>query len=469
MPPTRQRPSVQQRIARLLRGVLLAAVLLGCSSCDWVRDKLVERRLQIGTKKLATNNYAGAIKDFSDVIRLQPHNANAYIWRAACEYSLKNFGAAINDYTAAMQWDTHDARPWLGRGTARLQLRRLPEALADLNRSIELESYDSRAYFARGYVRELLQDREGAAKDYDKAIEVNPQAPEGYLGRAHFEARQHKLEKALEDADLAVSLNYTNVTAYTVRAHVKQMLKEYPEALADANMAVKLGPDQSEAYTIRAGIKLSMHDFQGAEEDVRQALKLNPANATALSMQGMSKKKQGDLRGALADLTLATHTGPPQGPIYHNLGCVQSDLFQSPEALESFHKAVEADSTQDYSRYRIWLLRTRLGQREEATRDLEAYLVTLKGDKAQNWSASIYEFLAGHISEADFLSQASARAERPSDEAGQICESYYYAAMKRLLNNDASGAKELLQKCLDTKQDNYTEFASAHAELAKMQ
>ena len=65
----------------------------------------------------------------------------------------------------------------------------------------------------------------------------------------------------------------------------------------------------------------------------------------------------------------------------------------------------------------------------------------------------------------NFLSLATTAAKRPSAVTNQICDSLFYAAMKRKLSGDKPGALELLQKCLDTKDDNDMAYMNARVEL----
>ncbi len=62
-------------------------------------------------------------------------------------------------------------------------------------------------------------------------------------------------------------------------------------------------------------------------------------------------------------------------------------------------------------------------------------------------------------------SLATSAAKRPSAVTNQICESLFYAAMKRKLAGDKPGALELLQKCLDTKDDNSMAYLNAGDEM----
>jgi tetratricopeptide (TPR) repeat protein len=47
--------------------------------------------------------YENAIRDFTDVIRLDPRNEFAYRWRAESLYFKRDFDAALSDYTKGIQ------------------------------------------------------------------------------------------------------------------------------------------------------------------------------------------------------------------------------------------------------------------------------------------------------------------------------------------------------------------------------
>jgi hypothetical protein len=80
-------------------------------------------------------------------------------------------------------------------------------------------------------------------------------------------------------------------------------------------------------------------------------------------------------------------------------------------------------------------------------------------------SAITARFLSGGLPETDFLGLASTAVKRPSAVTNQICESFYYAAMKRKVAGDKPGALNLLQKCLDTQDHNCMAYLSAGAEM----
>lgn len=93
------------------------------------------------------------------------------------------------------------------------------------------------------------------------------------------------------------------------------------------------------------------------------------------------------------------------------------------------------------------------------------YVKSLQGEKTNDWAASIGRFLAGNLSESNFLSQATTTAKRPSAIISQVCESFYYAGMKHKLAGDKQQAIDLFQKCLNTGNDNNFGYLSARVEM----
>ena len=149
---------------------------------------------------------------------------------------------------------------------------------------------------------------------------------------------------------------------------------------------------------------------------------------------------------------------------YHIRGCENYDARNFAQSLVDFRKSSELGSEfQDYSWYRIWLIRTRAGEKEAATQELVSYLKKRKAQKPPDWPLQVGRFLAGQIAEADLL-KAAADA-KPQTDREQHCEAYFYAGSKRLLENDQAGAADFFRKCLGTGVTDFEEFTSAEAEL----
>ena len=167
-------------------------------------------------------------------------------------------------------------------------------------------------------------------------------------------------------------------------------------------------------------------------------------------------------------------TPPPQAPVlrtgddYRAQGCVDYNARRFTNALADFRKSCELGSdNQDYSYFRIWLIRARLGEREAATRELAAYLEHRKAQTPGDWPSKVGRFLAGQLSESDFLKAADDPNLQTSKE--QHCEAYFYVGSKHLIENDKMAAVDYFKKCLTTNVTNFEEYTSAASELLFLQ
>lgn len=181
----------------------------------------------------------------------------------------------------------------------------------------------------------------------------------------------------------------------------------------------------------------------------------------------------GGKHGAAFELNAARAFQPPtarqmsalaDGAEYHNLGCSDFNSHHLTNALADFRKSAELGSdNQDYTYFRIWILRSRLGETEEATRELTEYLEHRKAQNTNDWPAQVGHFLAGQLSESNFLAAAESPVLKTAKE--QHCEAWFYVGSKRLIEGDQMGAVENFKKCLTTNVEDFEEYASAASEL----
>jgi lipoprotein NlpI len=206
-----------------------------------------------------------------------------------------------------------------------------------------------------------------------------------------------------------------------------------------------------------------MGDLDGAIADFTKAIEFKPDYALAYNNRSIARKAKGDLDGAIADYAKASKLKPDDADAYHEFGCLRYDSHDFTNALADFCKAVELDSSNDYARFRVWLVRARLSEAELATTELRTYLANRSTGKADEWGFQIGRFLAGQLAEPEFL--ATAKNAGPKTRGSQLCEAYFYAGSKRLLAGDKASAMDYFQKSIDTDERGYLEYTSAMAEL----
>ncbi len=438
-----------------------------CSSCV-SPQKRAKKSYEAAMRDLNSGSQKAAVTEFSRAIELDPKLDYAYMGRAAARIALKDFAGAATDYSKVIESSPSNEPAFFLRGICKLGLKDFTNAIADFNTAIALDPDDAKAYNYRGLVRVGQRDLDGAVADFTKAIELDPQEATAYRNRAGIEGILKEYEKAVADASKAIELNAKDEFSYRFRSHAKSLLKDRAGALADSDKAIELKPSDDSAWATRGVIKLEWDDFDGASADLEKALQMNPKSAPAYAGRGLLERKRGDNNAALADFNRALElaTLPLEtGEIHELLGHLHNDMFQWQPALEEFRTAVATNPHRDYLRFRIFLVRSRLGETEEAGKELDAYVKSLPAAKAQDWTTSIGRFLTGNLAEEEFMNQATSTAKRPTDVNIQICEAYYYSGMKHLLAGDKDGAGQRFQKCLDTGEDNCFEYRSAGAEL----
>jgi len=186
---------------------------------------------------------AEAIADFTEAIRLAPHDVNGFYLRACIHHLLSQYEQAIADYGNALVIVPSYSSVWLGRGMAELALGKLEQALADLNEALSHDSRSAEAYVGRSAVYLALLDEQRALADCRRAKRLQPRHPGPHIacGNALWAARQ--FDQALAEYSRALELVPQQVEPYLGRALCRFRRGEYDSAFADVNEALRLAPE----------------------------------------------------------------------------------------------------------------------------------------------------------------------------------------------------------------------------------
>ena len=120
------------------------------------------------------------LEDFSRVIDLEPHNAEALENRAAARDALGERRLARQDYDALIRLEPDNAVALYSRGACLAQLGDLAGALADFDRAIALEPGDAVPYYNRGCTHAEKGDPRRALEDFDQAISMIRETPPSF-------------------------------------------------------------------------------------------------------------------------------------------------------------------------------------------------------------------------------------------------------------------------------------------------
>ncbi|MDQ7824965.1 MAG: tetratricopeptide repeat protein [Candidatus Eremiobacteraeota bacterium] len=149
-----------------LRAKLAAAVKKSQESAEFYNQR--------GITKGKAGDSKGAIKDYTEAIRLKPDFADAYYNRGIDRRVTGDTKGAIEDYTMAIKYNPNYASAYNNRGFAKEKLGDNYGAIEDYTMAIKCNPNHASAYNNRGVSKESLGDIEGAIADYKKALEVKP-------------------------------------------------------------------------------------------------------------------------------------------------------------------------------------------------------------------------------------------------------------------------------------------------------
>ena len=205
------RKSSQKMRVRCAAPALAAAILLtACAGGAASFDK----QMELGRKYLSETNYAEAIAAFTEAIKLNPDDIEAYMARAEAYAALKKYDEANADYTAVIEMTEEQpyqqASAYVGRAGVGEETGRLADAESDYTAALALLGEknldamdDSDAEAARDLKKETLVKHaavcvtlvllDKAAEDYDQLEE---------LGQ-NVAAERSELEKLLESTTAA--------------------------------------------------------------------------------------------------------------------------------------------------------------------------------------------------------------------------------------------------------------------------
>jgi tetratricopeptide (TPR) repeat protein len=189
-----------------------------CIDVSEVRDFLAEFRpkdLPRTAQELARSGYedarrgqfAQAVRELTEAIKLDPKYPQAYLHRGASYVSLKEYDKAIADLDKAIELRPTLSAAYSNRGAAYANKKEYDKALADLDKALELNPKLAAASFNRGRVHYEKGDYDKAIADLTEALKRNPKSANAYLWRGRAYAKKGDEAKAEADRKEAQRLN----------------------------------------------------------------------------------------------------------------------------------------------------------------------------------------------------------------------------------------------------------------------
>jgi tetratricopeptide (TPR) repeat protein len=126
---------------------------------------------------------AGAIADYTEVLRIDTNHDVAYNNRALVQYELGHYNAAIADFEQALLVNSRNAIAYCNRGIVRGELSNRLGAIEDYTYAIQIDGDCLPAYFQRGLARNRMGNKMGAIADFGEVIRINPEDASAFFYR----------------------------------------------------------------------------------------------------------------------------------------------------------------------------------------------------------------------------------------------------------------------------------------------
>lgn len=280
-----------------------------------------------------------------------------------------------------------------------------------------------------------------------------------------FETWKTKAESGDADAQYQVGCMYYGGT-FGATKDISEAIKWYQKAY-DQNYPNMQFPLAS-AYANRGALELKNKDFDGALVDFNKVVEIKPDFTEGYVARGFLEQIKGDSGGALADFNKTIEMNPKLDFAYYGRGLLNYNLHKFNDALTDFRKGCELGldvTNRDCSHFYVWLIQVRMGEKDDATKELQTYWNSRKTGTPDYWPSTIRSFLTEQLTEPSFF-KAAENTENKTDRE-QHCQAYFYAGSIRLIEGDKTTATDYFKKCLATGCNAFDvdEIISAAAEL----
>lgn len=278
-----------------------------------------------------------AILTYSNLLLIQPNNADAYKNRANIYLEQKMYQKAISDLDQLVRLQPSDEVYFL-RGKCHLELNNVDAAVNDLVKTINSEG---------GWI--AMPNSENV---YDQLAGILFEN-----GVEHYQKGNYKVAK--DKFSLVQLINSDFVQANLYQGLILYRENQYRQAIVNFDKILSVQPS-SEAYLYRAKSLIALKDLDGAYNDLGQLIQSELSKSSqqeyeitmgllsdSFYEEGLSFEKSGRTREAQQRFNQVIKLKPDHSEAHYYNGYIYLKQKQYLEAITAFNKAIDLNPTKE--------------------------------------------------------------------------------------------------------------------------
>lgn len=351
-----------------------AAIYILQSALQRTRDQEKETfslRLLLAKADLYTGDNDDAAKILNALIAEKPGSVEAHLDLALAYARLKSFPTAVKQFREVLRLQPQNAAGLLGLSKALLNLKKSSEAAPYLNKYLQLRPNDAQGHYALGYALLSLGHSKEASSEFSQAARLSPDDYEVRLRWGIALWRTGQTEAAVSELKAAERLAPNEVQVHAQLARLllslgKKGQAQEESASAERLSSLKVRRDQALLCIAKGNLLLDRGDLDGAAEQFRQASELDPVNAGAHYNLGLALAKLKRAQEARSQFQEAIALDPKFVLAYNALGLSYKKAGQFIEAQTAFRQALHVDPQCAEAKNNLGTLYAVLGENSKA-------------------------------------------------------------------------------------------------------
>ncbi len=306
------------------------------------------------------NRLDEAAKLADEILKLNPHDVDALIYRGQIQLRRKDPNSAVDSLQSALRNDPDN-----------------PVAHYQLGLAFDQQHNDGRA-----------------ESEWREAVRLKPAMTDADRALANLELRRGDLDAVMQSAQEIIAAQPNSPDGYLLRSIAEINRQNYAQAEEDLRKAIALAPESPAPYVQLGSLRLRQKQFGEAEKFYQQALDKDPSSTDGLSglMNTFIAEKQPDKAIGAANTQIAK--SPNNSNFYDLLGTALFDGKKDLKGAEAaLRKAVDLDKTNSDALVKLGKVQVAGGSTDEA---LATYQQSIKDNPRE----ITFYVLAGELYEA---------------------------------------------------------------------